>query len=180
MSRIILVTGGARSGKSTFAESIFEGIKDVVYIATSRVYDDEMKSRVELHRKSRPDVWKTYEGTYNLYDAVCGSKYYLLDCLTVLTSNIMFDITESYEIIPYEKQKEVEDKVMAEIERLINKVKEIEGDIVLVTNEVGSSIVPENHIGRVYRDIIGRVNQRTARLCDEVYLVACGIPLKLK
>lgn len=180
MSRVILVTGGARSGKSNFAESVFEGIKDVVYIATARIYDDEMKSRVELHRKSRPDVWKTYEGTYDLFNAVCDSKHYLLDCLTILTSNIMFDITEGYEIIPDEKQREVEDKAMLEIETLIDKVKDIEGDIVLVTNEVGSSIVPENHVGRIYRDIIGRINQRTARLCSEVYLVACGIPLRLK
>lgn len=180
MSRIILVTGGARSGKSKFAESIYKDMEDVVYLATAKVYDDEMKSRVEHHRESRPQKWKTHEGTYELNKAVCNFKHYLLDCLTVLTSNIMFDITQNYELIPDALQKKVEDKVMFEIETLINKVKSYDGDIVIVTNEVGCSIVPENHIGRVYRDIIGRVNQRTAGLCSEVYLVACGIPLKLK
>ncbi len=180
MGRIVLVTGGARSGKSSFAESIYEGFLDVVYIATSRIYDDEMKDRVMLHRMQRPGEWKTFEGTYDLDNAVCEHKNYLLDCLTVMSSNIMFDITKDYDRIPLEKQKKVEDRAVAEIEKLVKRIREIDGNLVMVTNEVGSSIVPENHVARVYRDIIGRVNQRVARLCDEVYIVACGLPLRLK
>ncbi|MCG8500964.1 MAG: bifunctional adenosylcobinamide kinase/adenosylcobinamide-phosphate guanylyltransferase [Firmicutes bacterium] len=180
MNRIVLVTGGARSGKSTFAESIYKDIEDVVYIATSRAYDDEMKERVMLHRQSRPKEWTTFEGNYDLHGAFSLATHCLLDCLTVLTSNIMFDMTKEYEQIPMEIQREVEEKVLYEIRRLIDRVHAVGGNLVMVTNEVGCSIVPETHIARVYRDIIGRVNQRVAALCNEVYLVTCGIPLRIK
>lgn len=177
---VILITGGARSGKSSFAESIYKDSKSVVYIATSRIEDDEMKERVKLHKSSRPYEWRTFEGNYNLCCAIGKEENYLLDCITVLTSNIMFDITGDMEKIPFEIQKKVEDTVLNEIGGLINKIKSSKFNLVMVTNEVGSSIVPENHISRVYRDIAGRVNQRIAKLCDEVYLVACGIPLRIK
>lgn len=180
MGRIILVTGGARSGKSSFAEDFYENEKDVVYIATLKVEDVEMSDRVKLHRDSRPSEWKTFEGNSNLYQAVTSTKSYILDCLTLLVSNTMFDITKDYERIPLEFQKQVEDKVVEEINLLINSVKTIEGNLVLVTNEVGWSIVPENHVARVYRDIVGRVNQKVAALCGEVYLVACGLGVRLK
>ncbi|TJX13515.1 bifunctional adenosylcobinamide kinase/adenosylcobinamide-phosphate guanylyltransferase [Tissierella creatinini] len=177
---IYLVTGGARSGKSSFAESLFEHRKDVVYIATSRVYDEEMDERIQLHRNSRPGTWRTYEGNYNLKDAIGVEGAYLLDCVTVLTSNIMFDITQDAEYIDYRLQNQVEDKVVNEIEELIQIVSESNKDLVLVTNEVGDSIVPDHHISRVFRDIQGRVNQRLAKLSDYVYLVCCGIPVKIK
>ena len=180
MSRIILVTGGARSGKSTFAEEIYEEESNVVYIATARAFDDEMKNRISLHRAQRPKEWATFEGNYKLVEAVCTTKNYLLDCITILTSNIMFDITGKVDEIPFEKQREVEDTIIKEISVLIEGIKLIDGNLVMVTNEVGDSIVPENHIARVYRDIAGRVNQRLARMCNEVYLVTCGIPLRLK
>lgn len=180
MGRIILVTGGARSGKSSFAESLFNGIEEVVYIATSKIYDEEMKQRVELHKKSRPAEWITYESSYDIQNAVLDKKNYILDCITVMSSNIMFDITKDYKVIPFQKQKQVETKVISEIEALINKVKSINGDLVMVTNEVGYSIVPDNHVSRVYRDIVGRINQRIAKLSTEVYLVICGIPRRIK
>lgn len=180
MSKIILVTGGARSGKSSFAESLYSGNKKVVYIATSKVCDIEMQERVELHKQSRPSEWVTYEGNHEIYRAVTDVKHYILDCLTVMSSNIMFDITKDLQKIPQEVQKEVENKVMGEIENLIKKVTEVNGNLVIVTNEVGSSVVPENHVARVYRDIIGKINQRVARLSSDVYLVTCGIPLKVK
>lgn len=180
MGRIILVTGGARSGKSTFAEEIYKDVKDVVYIATARVTDDEMRDRVLHHRKQRPEEWSTFEGNYNLKEAVGESQNYLLDCITVLTSNIMFDITKDAEKISTEMQIEVEETVVKGISELIEAIKRINGNLVMVTNEVGDSIVPENHVARVYRDIAGRVNQKIAKMCNEVYLVTCGIPLRLK
>ena len=180
MSRIILVTGGARSGKSTFAEGIYKDVKDVVYIATARVTDEEMKDRIQHHRRQRPKEWLTFEGNYNLKDAVGERQNYLLDCITVLTSNIMFDITKDAEKISTDMQRKVEEAVVKEISQLIEAVKKIKGNLVMVTNEVGYSIVPENHIARVYRDIAGRVNQEIAKMCNEVYLVTCGIPLRLK
>ncbi|SKA82906.1 adenosylcobinamide kinase /adenosylcobinamide-phosphate guanylyltransferase [Caloramator quimbayensis] len=180
MARIILITGGARSGKSSFAESFYKDEDDVTYIATSRITDEEMKDRIELHRKSRPLTWKTFEGCYNLCDAVTHCKNYLLDCITVMTSNIMFDMSKDFEKIPQNLQSQIEDAAFNEIIKLIEKIRIIDGNLIMVTNEVGDSIVPENHIARVYRDIIGRINQRIAKVCDEVYIVTCGIPLRLK
>ena len=176
----VLVTGGARSGKSRFAESLYEGKSDVVYIATSKVWDDEMQERVNLHRDSRPREWRTYEDNYNLFHAVEKEGNYLLDCITVMVSNIMFDMTQDIEYIDYILQEEVENKVILELENLIKKIKEKNYNLILVTNEVGNSIVPEHHISRVFRDIQGKVNQRIASMVDEVYLVCCGIPVKIK
>lgn len=177
---ITLVTGGARSGKSTFAESLYENNLDVVYIATSKIYDEEMKERVRLHKLSRPSEWRTYEGNYNLHNSIGNEKNYLLDCITILTSNIMFDISKDTEHIDYKLQKKIEDTVYYEIKNLIDSINEREYNLVMVTNEVGDSIVPEHHVSRVFRDIQGRVNQRLAKLSDEVYLVCCGIPVKIK
>ena len=177
---IRLVTGGARSGKSSFAESIYSDKEDVVYMATSRIWDEEMQERVTHHQNSRPSQWRTYEGNYNLIEAVGEEEHYLLDCITILTSNIMFDITKDNEYIDFDLQRQVEDKVIGEITSLIDQVKSKGLDLTLVTNEVGLSIVPENHISRVFRDIQGRVNQRIAALSDQVYLVCCGIPVKIK
>ena len=180
MARIILVTGGARSGKSTYAESIYSTQDDVVYIATANIDDEEMKERVKRHQLMRSQIWTTFEGTYNLHEAIREAKNYLLDCITILASTIMFDMTRDHKKISGALQKEVEQKILSELTLLIQRVKQIDGTLVMVTNEVGSSIVPEQHVARIYRDIIGNVNQQIASLCDEVYLVVCGIPLQLK
>jgi adenosylcobinamide kinase/adenosylcobinamide-phosphate guanylyltransferase len=180
MSRIVLVTGGARSGKSTFAEELFRGRSDVVYLATARITDGEMKDRISLHRSRRPGEWETFEGNTNLKEAVGAAKHYLLDCITILTSNIMFDITGESENISPEMQSEVENRVVGEVYGLVEAVEAAGGDLVMVTNEVGDSIVPEHPVARAYRDIAGRVNQRIAKRCNEVYLVVCGIPMRLK
>jgi len=177
---ITLVTGGARSGKSTFAESLLAGKEDVVYIATSRVYDKEMSERIDLHKKSRPSIWRTFEENYDLYKAIDEEKYYILDCITVLTSNIMFDISKDNEYIDYNMQDEIEETIMLQLEGLISLVNKKGYELILVTNEVGSSIVPEHHISRVFRDIQGRINQRLGKISDNVYLVTCGIPVKIK
>ena len=139
-----------------------------------------MKDRILHHRKQRPEEWLTFEGNYNLKEAVGERQNYLLDCITVLTSNIMFDITKDAERISTDMQLKVEEAVVKEIGELIEAVKNIRGNLVMVTNEVGYSIIPENHVARVYRDIAGRVNQKIAKMCNEVYLVTCGIPLRLK
>lgn len=177
---ITLVTGGARSGKSTFAESLYKDDEDVVYIATAKVEDDEMKERVKHHQNSRPKEWRTYEGNYNLSNGIENEKNYLLDCITVLTSNIMYDISKDEEIIDFEIQKKIEDKVVFEVEGLIDEIRKNNYNLIMVTNEVGDSIVPSNHISRAFRDIQGRINQRIAAIADQVYLVCCGIPVKIK
>lgn len=180
---IKLVVGGARSGKSSFAEKQYADRDDVVYIATSRIEDEEMKDRVDRHKKDRPEGWRTFEETYDLFQAVGGEGNYLLDCLTVLTSNIMFDMTfESGRTVSIDSilQKRVEDRIFQEVASLIHAVEKKGYDLTIVTNEVGYSLVPEHHVGRVFRDIQGRLNQRVAEMADEVYLVSCGIPVRIK
>lgn len=177
---IRLITGGARSGKSRFAEELYKDKEDVVYIATSKVMDAEMEERIKLHQQSRPMEWRTFEGNYNLTNGIGEEKNYLLDCITVLTSNIMFDISKAKEYIDYEMQKDIENTVYLEIQNLIHEIRLKGYNLALVTNEVGDSIVPEHHISRVFRDIQGRINQQIAQLADEVYLVCCGIPVKIK
>lgn len=177
---IRLITGGARSGKSSFAESLYKDDDKVVYIATSRVIDEEMEERIKLHRSSRPNSWRTYEGNYNLEEAIGAEKNYLLDCITILTSNIMFDMSKSVEYIDYKLQAKIEDKVIFEIESLRKNIIDRGYNLIMVTNELGDSIVPQHHISRVFRDIQGRINQRIAALSDELYLVCCGVPVKIK
>lgn len=177
---VTLIVGGARSGKSTLAESFYKDKTDVVYIATARIEDEEMKQRIEHHKVSRPHYWRTYEDNYDLEKAIGNEKHYLLDCITVLTSNIMFDMSKDKEIIDNALQKAIEDKVIAVIKQLVKKINDLSLTLVLVTNEVGCAVVPENHVSRVYTDILGRVNQRVAEISHEAFAVICGIPLKLK
>ncbi len=181
MTRTILITGGARSGKSEYAESLLPSFARVVYVATARIPDDGMRDRVQIHRERRPETWKTFEATYDLFLAATPeTPYYLLDCVGNLTSNIMEDLTLGLERIPLTLQKQVEDRAVAELQALRDRIAALDGTLVIVTNEVGLSIVPEHHVARVYRDILGKVNQRVAAFCDEVYLVVCGIPMKIK
>ncbi|AEB76069.1 bifunctional adenosylcobinamide kinase/adenosylcobinamide-phosphate guanylyltransferase [Clostridium botulinum] len=186
MGKIILVTGGARSGKSSYAENIAKEIGEkILYIATSIPFDDEMKHRVEKHKESRPEVWDTYEGykdldivvreKNNLYDGM------LLDCVTIMTSNFMFDyIGDKIEEADNTTLDEVEKKIITTFENLLNEVNKGNITMILVTNELGYGIVPENKLARVYRDIVGRINQYIASRASEVYLVVCGIPMKVK
>lgn len=177
---ISLITGGARSGKSTYGESLYKDLKDVVYIATAKVLDEEMEERISLHKASRPNEWRTYESSYDLTKAIGLEKNYFLDCITVLSSNILFHISKDKDYIDYEMQKQVEDTILKELTCLVDEIRKQGYNLVLITNEVGDSIVPEHHISRVFRDIQGRVNQRVAELADQVFLVCCGIPVKIK
>ena len=177
---ITLVTGGARSGKSMFAQSLLADCPRVVYIATAEIYDEEMAQRVALHRSARPASWRTEERPTELGNVLRGEEGCLLDCVTVLTSNIMFRHTAQYERIPREAQEETERDVEAQLDGLMDEADRSGCHLVLVTNELGSGIVPEHHVSRVFRDIAGRVNQYLARRADQVYLCVSGIPVKIK
>ena len=180
MGRMVLITGGARSGKSAFAESLLAGKTDVIYLATATVADAEMAERVRQHQLRRPASWRAFEGTRDLRRAVCDAKYYLLDCVSLLTSNVMFDVTKDADTISFEARRQVEQTAFAELSALRDRIASIDGTLVMVTSEVGMAIVPEHPVARAYRDILGSVNQRVAAFCDEVYLVACGLPIKIK
>jgi adenosylcobinamide kinase/adenosylcobinamide-phosphate guanylyltransferase len=182
MGKVILVTGGSRSGKSTFAEELLKDKNNVLYIATAIVTDGEMADRIEKHKERRNENWSTFEGYKNLDSAIKGSacEYILLDCVTVMTTNLMFDEERDFDNISPEEIDSLEDEIQSQFNILIEAVKEENKTIVMVTNEVGSGLVPEYKLGRIFRDIAGRVNQKLGAVSDEVYLVTCGIPLKIK
>jgi len=177
--KIVLITGGTRSGKSVFAEQYAAAQSDkVAYIATAHVYDQEMQMRVTLHRERRPNSWQTFEAPYHadqiLLEAAKTADVILFDCLTLYTSNLLLsDNTPS-------NREERFQYIMKEIDKLLYSSHKSQATILFVTNEVGMGIVPENALAREYRDIAGMVNQKIAACADEVYLVICGLSIELK
>jgi adenosylcobinamide kinase / adenosylcobinamide-phosphate guanylyltransferase len=185
MAKLILVTGGARSGKSTFAEGKAKEFgQKVLYVATSMPIDDEMKQRIVKHRAQRPAQWETFEGYKNLDSKLIGiiqdKDAVLLDCITIMTSNLMLDECYDWDNLTRDKVEEIENLVEHQIERLISVAKMSEVPFILVTNEVGMGVVPPSAIGRDFRDIAGRINQILAKVADEVYFCVSGIPMKVK
>lgn len=186
---MILVTGGARCGKSAFAEQYAAHIGSKgIYIATSQIIDDEMERRIELHRAKRreaPIQWDTYEEPYDLADRihqlnedVDPNAVVLVDCMSIWLSNWLL----SYERAEteYEHQDEAQRRIMAKIEQLVDAVSSYKGHIILVTSEVGDSIVPQQRLGRRFRDAVGLMNQFLAAQSEQVFLVTAGIPVDIK
>ncbi|WLI77607.1 bifunctional adenosylcobinamide kinase/adenosylcobinamide-phosphate guanylyltransferase [Kosakonia sp. H02] len=180
---LTLVTGGARSGKSRHAESLVNHAQRVLYIATSQIVDDEMAARIQHHRDSRPAHWRTEERWQQLSEIITPHndrhEAVLLECITTLVTNLLFasgagDDPDNWDYAALEAQ------VQNEIEALIAACFVCPSPVVLVTNEVGMGIVPENRLARHFRDIAGRVNQRLAQAADEVWLVVSGIGVKIK
>lgn len=185
MSKIILVTGGARSGKSDFAESLCKKQNNsTAYIATSVAFDDEMKSRIKKHKQSRPDNWETYEIYRDIYtiieDISKNHNTVILDCITLMVNNLMFMSDIDIEKASSEEIDKLEDYIKEQIYKLIEEVKKTDLYFVMVTNEIGLGVVPSYKLGRIYCDIAGRINQILGKLSDEVYFTLCGIPTKIK
>jgi adenosylcobinamide kinase/adenosylcobinamide-phosphate guanylyltransferase len=186
MGKGILITGGARSGKSSYAEKLAKELgSNILYIATSIPFDEEMKDRVKKHRESRPSAWDTYEGYKGLGRVISekGGEYsgILLDCITVMVTNLLLEHPGiDNENVIYEDFAEAEKAIKEEVEELLKGISKSGATVIMVTNELGSGIVPENLLARAFRDIAGRMNQYIAEQCDEVFLTVCGLPLKLK
>ena len=163
---ITLVLGGARSGKSTLAEKFCVGPR--TYIATAQAFDDEMRERVAAHKIQRGAGWHTVEAPLDLVGAITSNdalgQTILVDCITLWLSNLLL----------------VEADCLAAVDQLVLCLQKAEANIVLVSNEVGLSIVPENKLARAFRDIQGIANQRVAAVADNVVFVAAGLPLVLK
>ena len=180
---MILVTGGARSGKSRHAETLLSKYPRVCYIATSQIFDAEMAERIQHHRDDRPAHWRTEERWQHLADIITPdndpSEAILLECITTLVTNILFASGNEEEIERWDFAA-LEAQVNGEIEALIAACQRCPSPIVLVTNEVGMGIVPENRLDRHFRDIAGRVNQKLAQAADDVWLVVSGIGVKIK
>ncbi|MCR5177249.1 MAG: bifunctional adenosylcobinamide kinase/adenosylcobinamide-phosphate guanylyltransferase [Anaerovibrio sp.] len=179
MGKIILVTGGARSGKSSFAERyVAKYGKKIGYIATSQVSDVEMEYRVKLHRERRPKEWKTFEKPFNAYEVIekQGKSYdmFLFDCMTIYISNILSTVND---IDDFDANYRL---VTDNIQQLIKAITASDATVVIVTNEVGSGIVPNSRLAREYRDLSGLTNQMLAQAAEKVYMVISGIPVDIK
>lgn len=186
MGRITYVTGGARSGKSTFAEKyILEKDISRVYIATAIAFDQEMKLRVEKHREQRGTHWLTIEGYKNLRELleerITDQKIILMDCLTNMVSNLMIMEREyDWDNISKEDLFKLEDSIRYEVEEVLKYTEEKDIELVVVSNELGMGLVPPYALGRHFRDIAGRMNQLVAERSETAYLIVSGIPMKLK
>lgn len=186
MARMTLITGGARSGKSTFGEKLIgERSKTVAYIATAIAFDSEMKDRIAKHQAQRPDHWMTYENWKTIQDLVPTldkqQDGVILDCLTILVTNWMLEAEHiDWDRPNPEEVNALQGQILDYVKGFLMAMRETSLEIVLITNELGMGIVPENPLARAFRDIAGRVNQLAASLCDEVYLTVCGQSLKIK
>ena len=177
-----LVLGGARSGKSAYAQMLAAAdAKPVVYIATAQARDDEMAARIDCHRHDRPASWTTVEEPLALGNAIAthstADNVVLVDCLTVWLSNLLFidgiTFPEIGTIAP-------PPSFLRERQQFLDALQQARGDIVLVTNEVGMGIIPQGAITRWYVDEAGRLHQAVAALCERAIWVAAGLPMVLK
>lgn len=191
--KMILITGGVRSGKSTFAEKLAEESgKEVVYLATARVEDEEMRERVNRHQNRRPASVRTIEEAVEphlvLEKEGTEKRLILMDCLTLLLANRFLADIDSHGAVREGEDIYADEKILEEAsERTLDYIKiftetaaESPADIVIVTNEVGMGVVPNYPVGRVFRDLSGRANQVIAAEADQVWMVLCGIPQRFK
>ena len=168
MNNKILITGGTRSGKSIVAENlILTYKKKPVYIATAKIFDNEMAKRISKHKDRRSQLWIEYEAYTNLVEVINKTDHLgprLVDCLTMWLNNLIFEKIDW----------------KSEVLRLVECLVKQKQPIILVTNEVGSGIIPENKLARQFSDIVGETNSIIARNVDAVFLVVSGVSLKIK
>lgn len=177
---LILILGGARSGKSSYAEKLaWElGGADVLYIATAQAFDDEMRARIAAHQAGRPAGWRTLEApslaSAALAEAAGPARVVLLDCMTLLASNAILALGDE------PPARDAESAVDGEVSALLAAQRGGAATWIIVSNEVGLGLVPPYPLGRAYRDALGRANQRLAAAADRVLLMVAGLPLHLK
>jgi adenosylcobinamide kinase/adenosylcobinamide-phosphate guanylyltransferase len=169
MNHSLFVLGGARSGKSRFAQARAEATGlDRLFVATAQAFDDEMRDRIDRHRDERGMLWDTIEAPIDLAPVIDSharpDRVMLIDCLTLWTSNLLLDDRD----------------ISAATDALVAAILRASGPVILVANEVGLSIVPDNRLARRFRDEAGIVNQRVAAICAEVQFIAAGLPIALK
>lgn len=194
MAKIVLVTGGARSGKSAFAEEQLADRERVCYIATGlpREEDPEWQERIRLHQERRPASWTTQEQYAGLADWLREQSHpvYLLDCATLLTSNRLFDLIAQHfpdklelteeNFLSRQEQSFLLQLLEEEWQELLSAIYQTDAECWIVTDEVGLGIVPETRLGRFFRDVQGKINQLIAKEASEAYLVICGLAQQLK
>lgn len=197
--KVVFILGGARGGKSRFAQDMAAKLGEkVLFVATGEPLDEEMDLRIKQHKRTRPENWRTVEIASGVGRKLKGqigdAQVVLLDCLTLLISNILTreavepscsseeeGQTQSLvDDVPSYMASDVEKRVVSEIEDLIQCIDTYEGIFIVVSNEVGLGLVPESKLGRVYRDLLGNANQLLARHATDVYFMASGIPIKIR
>ena len=172
--RLTLILGGARSGKSDFAQSLarVRGGEDVLFVATAQALDDEMAARIENHRRARPASWKTLQvprGLAGALQTATAASVVILDCVTLWVSNVMLA-----------DEATAPDAMARELNDLLAWYRESQCELIVVSNEVGMGLVPENPLGRAYRDLLGIMNKLLAAAADEVFFVVAGLPMEIK
>ncbi len=180
MGKLFLVIGGARSGKSDFAQALAERLSPdgkVLFVATAEALDQEMERRIEAHKASRPPQWETLEASTNVGKALMGKELppvVVLDCITMLVSNVLLAGGES------EPTEKALSRVDEEIESLLETCRRSDSTWIVVTNEVGLGVVPASRLGRLFRDMLGRANKMLAAEADSVLWMVAGIPVDVK
>src|SRR5947209_12783665 len=169
---VTLVLGGARSGKSRYAQQLAEQSRHVVFVATAKACDEEMRAKIERHRRDRSNEWPTIEEPLDLAKTLVEHELacdvIVVDCLTIFAANLL------------EVEGEDSDSMERRGEALCEALRTARCNVVLVSNEVGSGVVPEYAVGCRYRDLLGEINQKVARIADDVVLMVAGLPLALK
>ena len=183
--KCVLILGGARSGKSRFAQELASSISDkVLFVATAEALDEEMKARIKEHQRERPGSWRTLEIPTTMIDGITerigDAEVVLIDCLTLLVSNLILGKERGFSRSGEIDIEDAESCVMAEIESLLEFISEANATFIIISNEAGLGLVPENKLGRLYRDLLGRANQLMAQQADKVYFMVAGIPMKVK
>jgi adenosylcobinamide kinase/adenosylcobinamide-phosphate guanylyltransferase len=171
MGKIIFIIGGARSGKSLYAINLAKTMSEkVVFLATGVACDEEMKERIEKHKEIRPNIWQTVEEPIEIEKVLntldSSVDCIIIDCLSFWVSNLLISLGK--------------EKIINRTAQIIKMAKKITPKLIIVSNEVGMGIVPNTSEGRIFRDILGKVNQIVANLADEVFFLLSGIPIKLK
>lgn len=179
MGQITLLLGGARSGKSSYAQRLAEESgKSVTYLATAQALDEEMSSRIQKHQSERPAHWQTLEIPLDVAAHVSEikSNLVILDCMTLLTTNLLmkFEKDELVDEAPFTEA------VYKEVADLLAAIRAGQPDWLIISNEIGLGLVPPYQMGRVYRDALGWVNQRIAKEADAVILMVAGLPMMVK
>jgi adenosylcobinamide kinase/adenosylcobinamide-phosphate guanylyltransferase len=186
LDNLIVVLGGSKSGKSSFAMNLAKKGNQVTYIVTARLGDEEMKKRIEKHKEARPNGWRTFEVDKDIVDTMKKIKQkgglIIIDCWSLYVANLLdglgFENPEE-EIIETNIYEKVEQQVIEETNALIEEVKKLECKVVIVSNEVGLGLVPPYPSGRCFRDLLGLSHQILAREASKVYFILAGIPLEL-
>lgn len=182
-SQIILCSGGARSGKSEFAERLALATKGLkAYVATGQAFDEEMVDRIKKHQERRGKIWNNFEVPLHLADEweniSKSADVILIDCLTMFTTNHMMAYGS---IRGQEDANSLEQTILSELDILLDSIQSCEGKtVIFVTNEIGLGIVPDNKLARYFRDIAGRVNRAVASVADKLYLTISGVTIELK